>query len=384
MMSEPHTLEAGASDPVTIASQLRVIAKLIEYWLDFDTEQRSREGLETTRDTHLIAPPSWPSHGALRAWVGTLSEASAALASSAGPVPDEMRRNVESLVKTIKDTIEVWDKYPGTADDGAEALWQILPHVERLLATPSGRPDTPPAGGGAAEQIATDDLVDRFAAALKSKLRASEAKYGWQNGWLKDDWATDCQRDLLRHVGKGDPLDVAAYAAFCWHHGWKTAAAPEPAAGGGREIVRPAWNDLYEAGRVLIVRWERAPELPEEMEGALATFEETWLALMAAGAGIAGRSSEFLAAPAHGSAGGEGYEFALAAIKRGASCRRKAWKPGKSVRLTRPKSPALSYLALVYDSGVITPWTPTRCDQLEEDWIVLPTPATSSTPAEGK
>ncbi|MBA9071831.1 hypothetical protein FHR71_005623, partial [Methylobacterium sp. RAS18] len=70
---------------------------------------------------------------------------------------------------------------------------------------------------------ATDELIEDFSAALKAKLRAAEAKYGWQNGWLKDDWAADCQRDLVRHVEKGDPLDVAAYAAFCWHHGWPTA-----------------------------------------------------------------------------------------------------------------------------------------------------------------
>jgi hypothetical protein len=70
----------------------------------------------------------------------------------------------------------------------------------------------------------TDALVDRFAVALKVKLRAAEAKYDWQNGWIKDDWRVECQRGLLLHIGKGDPLDVAAYAAFCWHHGWSTSS----------------------------------------------------------------------------------------------------------------------------------------------------------------
>jgi hypothetical protein len=81
----------------------------------------------------------------------------------------------------------------------------------------------------------TEELVDRFAEALKAKLRASEAKYGWRNGWIKPDWESNCQRELARHVGKGDPLDVAAYAAFCWHHGWLTASPlpPQSSASGG-------------------------------------------------------------------------------------------------------------------------------------------------------
>ena len=85
--------------------------------------------------------------------------------------------------------------------------------------------DTPRrAGQSAGSGAETDDLVDRFSAALKVKLRAAEAKYGWKNGWLKSDWQVECQNGLLRHVGKGDPLDVAAYAAFCWHHGWPSAS----------------------------------------------------------------------------------------------------------------------------------------------------------------
>ncbi|WP_375274447.1 DUF3850 domain-containing protein [Methylorubrum thiocyanatum] len=81
-----------------------------------------------------------------------------------------------------------------------------------------------PAGQSAGSGAETDALVDRFSAALKVKLRAAEAKYGWKNGWLKSDWQVECQNGLLRHVGKGDPLDVAAYAAFCWHHGWPSAS----------------------------------------------------------------------------------------------------------------------------------------------------------------
>lgn len=67
------------------------------------------------------------------------------------------------------------------------------------------------------------DLVSRFSAALLEKLRAAEAKYGRKDDWLDPNWETDCQRQLAEHLTKGDPRDVAAYAAFCWHHGWPTA-----------------------------------------------------------------------------------------------------------------------------------------------------------------
>src|SRR6202035_3868374 len=69
-------------------------------------------------------------------------------------------------------------------------------------------------------------LVNHFSAALLEKLRAAEVKYGRHDDWLDPNWKADCQRKLVEHVAKGDPLDVAAYAAFCWHHGWITMATP--------------------------------------------------------------------------------------------------------------------------------------------------------------
>jgi len=66
--------------------------------------------------------------------------------------------------------------------------------------------------------------VDQFARALKEKLVESEIKYGWQNGWMKDDWKADLLNDIRKHVEKGDPRDVAAYCAFAWHHGWSLVA----------------------------------------------------------------------------------------------------------------------------------------------------------------
>lgn len=98
----------------------------------------------------------------------------------------------------------------------------------------------------------TADLVDRFAAALKEKLAKAEAKYGYSDGWLADDWRDDLVRDLARHVQKGDPRDVAAYCAFAWHHGWSTA---EPQSGGG---VRQALADMVQFFDGVLVQYRDA------------------------------------------------------------------------------------------------------------------------------
>lgn len=68
----------------------------------------------------------------------------------------------------------------------------------------------------------TNDLVDRFAAALKDKLAQAEQKYGYSDGWADPGWMDECRGQLLSHIEKGDPRDVAAYCAFLWHHGERT------------------------------------------------------------------------------------------------------------------------------------------------------------------
>lgn len=69
---------------------------------------------------------------------------------------------------------------------------------------------------------ATGDLVLRFAVALSRKLHEAQEKYNFTDEWTKDDWEDECRKELLRHIDKGDPLDVAAYCAFMWHHRWST------------------------------------------------------------------------------------------------------------------------------------------------------------------
>lgn len=69
----------------------------------------------------------------------------------------------------------------------------------------------------------TADLVQRFSAALAAKLAAAQSKRGLSVEWAQGDWMDECRQQLQRHVQKGDPLDVAAYCAFLWHHGESTA-----------------------------------------------------------------------------------------------------------------------------------------------------------------
>ena len=69
---------------------------------------------------------------------------------------------------------------------------------------------------------ATKSLVQMFAAAMASKLREAEEKYGYSDGWRTQDWEDECRQHMLDHMNKGDPRDVAIYAAFMWRRGWST------------------------------------------------------------------------------------------------------------------------------------------------------------------
>lgn len=70
----------------------------------------------------------------------------------------------------------------------------------------------------------TEALVNGFASALKEKLLKAQQKYGYSDNWAKDDWEDICRSEMMRHIGKGDPIDVAAYTAFMWNRGWSTSA----------------------------------------------------------------------------------------------------------------------------------------------------------------
>ncbi|EAA8951878.1 DUF550 domain-containing protein [Salmonella enterica] len=71
----------------------------------------------------------------------------------------------------------------------------------------------------------TQNLVADFCTALAEKLYKAQLKYGYDADWKQDGWATQCLSHFHQHIAKGDPRDVAAYCAFMWYHGWKTAVS---------------------------------------------------------------------------------------------------------------------------------------------------------------
>ncbi|KVD80771.1 hypothetical protein WS62_25970 [Burkholderia sp. ABCPW 14] len=87
----------------------------------------------------------------------------------------------------------------------------------------------------------TAKLVRRFARALANKLLVAQRKYGYSDNWMRDGWADECRAELMRHIQKGDPRDVAAYCAFLWHHNESTAPSPADE----RAVSFEAWCDRF-------------------------------------------------------------------------------------------------------------------------------------------
>lgn len=112
-------------------------------------------------------------------------------------------------------TVDLTDDMLFKIETGETVTWG---EIKRRLA-----PTAPVEASGSELHPATADLVDRFAAELKSKLAKAEAKYGYAADWLNTDWQDELSDSLAEHIQKGDPRDVAAYCAFAWHHGWSIA-----------------------------------------------------------------------------------------------------------------------------------------------------------------
>ncbi len=66
-------------------------------------------------------------------------------------------------------------------------------------------------------KIALDKLVDQFADAMKTKL-TEKAVYDGKTGWDDPAWTPEQITQAMRdHIDKGDPVDVANFAAFLWN-----------------------------------------------------------------------------------------------------------------------------------------------------------------------
>lgn len=74
------------------------------------------------------------------------------------------------------------------------------------------------------DKLALNRLVAAFADELRTKLhrKVDEGEGDWDgDNWTPDDIVAA----LLEHVGKGDPIDVAAFAAFWWNR-WAERMVP--------------------------------------------------------------------------------------------------------------------------------------------------------------
>lgn len=120
-------------------------------------------------------------------------------------------------------------------NDALAAAWNRRAAPPPVPAAPSAaQPDALPLGYIPIPQSLSPDtarMVCAFAAALAARLALSENKPRRGSYWQRTDWRDELVMQLQRHVHKGDPLDVAAYCAFAWHHGWDIAPA-QPSQGG--------------------------------------------------------------------------------------------------------------------------------------------------------
>ena len=61
-----------------------------------------------------------------------------------------------------------------------------------------------------------DAMIDAFAEALKAK--AHNSYYRGRRGWDAPSWTvSQIKDDLIAHIAKNDPRDIAVYAAFWWN-----------------------------------------------------------------------------------------------------------------------------------------------------------------------
>ena len=72
------------------------------------------------------------------------------------------------------------------------------------------------------ELMALAQVGVTFGCNIANKLMTGFINKG-RKGWDNDDWSKAACNALLQATVKGDPVDVAAYAAFMEHHGWTCA-----------------------------------------------------------------------------------------------------------------------------------------------------------------
>lgn len=89
--------ESGHKDSLD-RQRLNLISNHLQRWIDYDLEKRTKKGIETTDATHIMAPPTWPSHGQIKHWIKTLKG-----------IENPVEVTVDDLIKRFNQAGEVWD-----------------------------------------------------------------------------------------------------------------------------------------------------------------------------------------------------------------------------------------------------------------------------------
>ncbi|WP_233623967.1 hypothetical protein [Burkholderia vietnamiensis] len=188
---------------------------------------------------------NWPDMNA------AIGNAIAKARTSSPTVPtDERAAWADEIIDSLQAS---FDTEGITENDSGDALVRLSSAIAAVKEAANARASSPNAAGAEEPTIPaelhhdTAKLVRRFARALANKLLSAQRKYGYSDNWMRDDWADECRAELMRHVHKGDPRDVAAYCAFLWHHNESTAPAPASAPVGLTERQRAAIGSAINA-----------------------------------------------------------------------------------------------------------------------------------------
>jgi len=164
---------------------------------------------------------------------------------NAATVPSGALPDIAELTKKLGAPDATFDAWRDSVPD---KHWVKLDLSALRIGYELGRSIQPAQAAQPSLHPATADLVRRFSVALAEKLAAAEQKYGYSDNWARPDWMDECRQHLLDHIAKGDARDVAAYCAFLWHHGERTAPAqPVGVPDGWAMVPREPTETMIEA-----------------------------------------------------------------------------------------------------------------------------------------
>lgn len=118
---------APEARPAELALRLDAMAGVFQHWLDWQKDERDREGLTTTDHTHVISvPPQWPYRATLKTWIETLQIA----ARASSPDAERVMR-LEGVLRPFAEYGDEIDANPFSA-----------PYPDACpLGVPPGRPE---------------------------------------------------------------------------------------------------------------------------------------------------------------------------------------------------------------------------------------------------